>query len=130
MPESSVKLTIAADSLQILPDGASYSAKSGQARVEVSRVRNATNETERIVVYATCDSLQLVCEEYEQTIRFLRNDIAFLETKDSLNHVRELSEKHSASGWAVLKGGIIGFIFGVVVGFFLTAALVIYIKKK
>lgn len=125
-----MKLTIAADSLQTLPDGASYSAKNGQARVEVSRVSNATNGTERIVVYATCDSLQLVCEEYEQTIRFLRRDIAFLETKDSLNNVQELSEKRSASGWTGLKGGIIGFIFGVVVGFFLTALLVIYIKKK
>ena len=129
VPESSVRLTIAPDSLQSLPAGASYNAKSGQARVEVSRKPAVSGTAERIVVYATCDSLQLVCEEYEKEIRVLRSSAQQIESKDSLNEAQEVSEKRSAPFWTGLKGGIIGFLFGVLAGFFLTALLFIRIEE-
>ena len=55
-------LTLTADSLLDLPTGASYHAKSGQARVDVSKGA----EPGTIVVYASCDSLQQLVEYYEE----------------------------------------------------------------
>ena len=61
MPKSEVKLAIPADSLLGLPSQAKYTAKNGQANVEVSRDRDV------ITVYASCDSLQVLVEYYERT---------------------------------------------------------------
>ena len=61
VPKSEVRLAIPADSLLRLPPLASYSGKSGQASVSVSRDRDV------ITVYASCDSLQLLVEYYERT---------------------------------------------------------------
>lgn len=74
VPMSSVSLTIATDSLRSLPAGASYSDRSGQASVKVSRKAATATEPEYIYVYATCDSLLLQCERYERTIRNLHKD--------------------------------------------------------
>ena len=61
MPKSEVRLAIPADSLLKLPPLATYSGKSGQANVAVSRDRDV------ITVYASCDSLQVLVEYYERT---------------------------------------------------------------
>ena len=74
VPMSSVTLTIATDSLRSLPQGASYSERSGQASVKVSRKAATASEPEYIYVYASCDSLQLQCERYAHTIKTLRSD--------------------------------------------------------
>ena len=68
VPESRVKLTIAADSLFSTPQGASWTGRSGQANVKVQRQAGGAGKPEVIVVEATCDSLQLQCERYEETI--------------------------------------------------------------
>ena len=74
VPKSEVSLTIATDSLRRLPAGASYSERSGQASVKVTRRAATATEPEYIYVYATCDSLQLQCERYERTIRNMHKD--------------------------------------------------------
>ena len=74
IPMSAVTLTIPTDSLRLLPAGASYTDRSGQASVKVVRRAATTTEPEYIYVYATCDSLQLQCERYERTIRNLHKD--------------------------------------------------------
>ena len=61
MPKSEVRLAIPADSLLKLPPLATYSGKSGQANVSVSRDKDV------ITVYASCDSLQVLVEYYERT---------------------------------------------------------------
>lgn len=68
IPESRVTLMIAADSLLSTPQGASWSGRSGQANVKVQRQAGTAGKPEVIVVEATCDSLQLQCERYEETI--------------------------------------------------------------
>ena len=68
VPESSVTLMIAADSLLSTPEGASWTGRSGQANVKVQRQAGTAGKPEVIVVEATCDSLQLQCERYEETI--------------------------------------------------------------
>lgn len=74
VPMSAVTLTIPTDSLRLLPVGASYTDRSGQASVKVGRRAATTTEPEYIYVYATCDSLQLQCERYERTIRNMHKD--------------------------------------------------------
>ena len=58
VPKSEVRLAISADSLMRLPPRASYSGKSGQANVSVSR------DGDVIAVHASCDSLQILVEYY------------------------------------------------------------------
>ena len=58
VPKSEVRLSIPADSLMKLPPEASYSGKSGQANVSVSR------DGDVIAVHASCDSLQILVEYY------------------------------------------------------------------
>lgn len=52
-------MRIPADSLLKLPESASYHAKSGRANVDVKA------DGDQIIVYASCDSLQRLCEYYE-----------------------------------------------------------------
>ena len=58
VPKSEVRLSIPADSLMKLPPEASYSGKSGQVNVSVSR------DGDVIAVHASCDSLQILVEYY------------------------------------------------------------------
>ena len=130
VPMSSVTLTIATDSLRSLPAGASYSERSGQASVKVSRKAATATEPEYIYVYASCDSLQLQCERYERTIRNLHKDdgeqlnglkIRLAESKQEL---RELKEKPPNGIGTALKWFLIGLVSGII------GTLITFIKLK
>lgn len=77
VPRETVTLTLSADSLLELPDGALYRAQHGRASVEVTKGREAGT----IVVYASCDSLQRLVEAYERRLATTSSDSA--ETKES-----------------------------------------------
>lgn len=63
VPQSKVTLSIAPDSLQALPSGAAYTARNGQASLSVAKSGDSGDASPPIIVIeATCDSLQLVCE--------------------------------------------------------------------
>lgn len=126
VPQSAVTLRIAADSLRSLPQGASYSGKSGQAGVKVSRVAPTSTTPEYIYVYATCDSLQLLCEEYEKTILRLRKSIAALASEDNLTREDEsVSDKPSNVFGRLLKA----FLAGLLAGIIATLLFIFKIKK-
>ncbi len=63
---SEVRMEIPTDSLLKLPEGSSFHAKSGQARLDIGKGK----EPGTIVVYASCDSLQRQCEYYDWTIEY------------------------------------------------------------
>nr|DAJ52916.1 MAG TPA: protein of unknown function (DUF3858) [Caudoviricetes sp.] len=67
VPKSEVRLAIPADSLMKLPPEASYSGKSGQANVSVSR------DGDVIAVHASCDSLQILVEYYAGRFETYKN---------------------------------------------------------
>lgn len=92
VPESKVTLSIPVDSVLALPTGASYSQKSGQARVNIRRETVAGDQGEVIVVEATCDSLQLVCEEYMRTIQSLKKELAAAQHDSSEQMVKRGSD--------------------------------------
>ena len=63
---SSVTLKIPMDSLMKLPSEAEFRAKDGRANV------SARNENGIIVVNATCDSLQVLCEYNERQYQYYK----------------------------------------------------------
>lgn len=130
VPMSAVTLTIATDSLRSLPAGASYSERSGQASVKVSRKAATATEPEYIYVYASCDSLQLQCERYERQIRNLHSqyDERLNEMQNRLSatshELEEVKEKPPNAIGTALKWYFYGLLSGIL------ATIIIFIKLK
>lgn len=130
VPMSAVTLTIATDSLRSLPAGASYSERSGQASVKVSRKAATPTEPERIYVYASCDSLQLQCERYERQIRNLHSQYEerLNEMQNRLaatsHELEEVKEKPPNAIGTALKWFFYGLLSGIL------ATIIIFIKLK
>mgnify|MGYP007100860442 CR=1 FL=1 len=108
---SEVHLSIPADSLLKLPQGASYNAKSGRANVRVSK----GSEQDIIYVYASCDSLQRLVEYYEAVDRHnqgrideLQNKLTQTESKRSSNHLRTVL-------YAFIAGLALGLILKMII---------------
>ena len=109
IPESKVNLKIPTESLLNLPPSASYTGKSGQANVKVER------DNDTIRVYASCDSLQMLCEYYERELTRIRGQtVETLQTK----------EQRSTSVETAFKYIFIGFVAGIII------TIIIYRKKK
>lgn len=130
VPMSAVTLTIATDSLRSLPAGASYSERSGQASVKVSRKAATATEPEYIYVYASCDSLQLQCERYERQIRNLHSQYGerLNEMQGRLSatshELEEVKEKPPNVIGTALKWYFYGLLSGIL------ATIIIFIKLK
>lgn len=130
MPKSEVKLTIATDSLRKLPVGAVWREHSGQASVEVSRKAATATEPERIVVYASCDSLLLQCERYERQIRNLRfvnsELLSDIQSSRSSSQNKEVAEKSANGVVTPLKC----FFFGIIAGILITVIILSNLKNR
>ena len=131
VPMSAVTLTIATDSLRSLPAGASYSERSGQASVKVSRKAATATDPEYIYVYASCDSLQLQCERYERQIRNLHSQYGERQ-KEMQNHMvatshelDEVKEKPPNAIGTALKWCFYGLLLSGI-----SAAIILFIKLK
>ena len=131
VPMSAVTLTIATDSLRSLPAGASYSERSGQASVKVSRKAATATEPEYIYVYASCDSLMLQCERYERQIRNIHSqyDERLNEMQNrlaaTLHELEEVKEKPPNAIGTALKW----YFFGLLSGILATIIIIIKLKK-
>ena len=130
VPMSAVTLTIATDSLRSLPAGASYSERSGQASVKVSRKAATATEPEYIYVYASCDSLQLQCERYERQIRNIHSQYGerLNEMRNRLaatsHELEEVKENPPNAIGTALKWFFYGLLSGIL------ATIIIFIKLK
>ena len=130
VPMSAVTLTIATDSLRSLPAGASYSERSGQASVKVSRKAATATEPEYIYVYASCDSLELQCEGYERQIRNLHSQYGerLNEMQGRLSatshELEEVKQKPPNAIGTALKWFFYGLLSGI------SATIIIFIKLK
>ena len=130
IPMSAVSLTIATDSLRSLPSGASYSERSGQASVKVTRRAATATEPEYIYVYATCDSLQLQCERYERYIRNLHKDYGeqlngmVTRLAEARQAVQEVKEKPPNVIGTALKWYLAGLVSGII------GTIIIFIKLR
>lgn len=117
VPMSAVSLTLNLDTLRLLPLGAGYTARKGQANVKVTRRAPTEKEPEQLVIEAGCDSLELVCAGYSKTISTLKRQLK--ETRKSNSELREETMKSSGNTFlmrlkyfcAGLLSGIIGIVF-------------------
>jgi len=91
VPKAAVTLTLSADSLRRLPEGASYRARNGRASVEVRKGA----ESGTVVVYAECDSLRRTVETCER-----RLESAETATKAATAAAEESSESRKPHGGA------------------------------
>lgn len=113
VPMSAVSLTISMDSLRLLPQGAGYTARQGQASVKVSRKAPMANEPERIVIEAGCDSLELVCARYAKTISTLKRQLKI--ASDSKAEHKEEAKESTGNGFLMrLKYFLAGLLAGVI----------------
>lgn len=101
---SSVTLKIPVDSLMQLPSKAEYRAKDGQANV------SARHENGLIVVNATCDSLQAVCEYYKRQYNFYRAMYEMQEDAFNTEVVKEPPNPLKIFGFGTLCGAILAAI--------------------
>ena len=113
IPASAVKLTIAADSLRKLPEGAVYSGKSGQANLIVG-----TDGKGNIVAEASCDSLQQLVLWYEEELTRIRS-----ETRNETRNDVQMEEKRPPNRMGT-------FITGVLAGLMAGVLLTIKVKRQ
>lgn len=113
IPASAVKLTIAADSLRKLPEGAVYHGKSGQANLTVG-----TDGKGNLVAEASCDSLQQLVLWYEEELTRIRN-----ETKNNVSNDVQMEEKRPPNRMRT-------FITGVLAGLLAGVLLTLKVKRQ
>ena len=122
VPESRVTLSVAEDSLSLLPSGAGYTARRGQAHVKVSRGPSTNKGSPaRIIIEAGCDSLEVQCARYEQRIETLQQQIQTQHKRHS-NAVQMQKETHFND----LRMLFFAYVAGVATGI----VLILIIKKK
>lgn len=104
IPASSVKLTIPADSLRKLPEGAVYRGKSGQANLTVG-----SDGEGNLVAEASCDSLQQLVLWYEEELTRIRS-----ETRNETSNDVQIEEKRPPNRMRTfMKGVLAGLLAGV-----------------
>ena len=113
IPASAVMLTIPADSLRKLPDGAVYRGKSGQANLTVG-----TDGKGNLVSEASCDSLQQLVRLYEQELTRIRS-----ETQSETSNDVQMEEKRPPNRMRT-------FITGVLAGLLACVLLTIKFYKR
>lgn len=111
IPASSVKLSIPADSLRKLPEGAVYRGKSGQANLTVG-----SDDSGNIVAEASCDSLQQLVLWYEEELAH----ISVAKTKSEISNDVQTVEKRPPNR---MRTFITGVLAGLLVGMLLTMKL-------
>ena len=132
VPMSSVSLTISTDSLRSLPNGASYSERSGQASVKVTRRAATAEEPEYIYVFASCDSLELQCERYERQIRNLRSELSNRES--AVQRSEAAMERHHSEQEEKPPNGVLTslkwYFYGLLSGIILSVMFIVNLKRK
>jgi len=132
VPMSSVSLTISTDSLRSLPNGASYSERSGQASVKVTRRAATAEEPEYIYVFASCDSLELQCERYERQIRNLRSE--YSKRERDMQRSDAAMERHHSEQEEKPPNGVLTslkwYFYGLLSGIILSVMFIVNLKRK
>ncbi len=104
----SVRMEIPVDTLLKLPEGASYSLRSGRATIRTSVKREKGVRSPVIVVEAGCDSLA-------RELRMLKSANKALSREISTSDIKEAKSRHKG-----LKAAFWGFIAGLVSGVIIT----------
>lgn len=105
------RLQIALDStLFALPQGASYTARSGRASVKASVKQSADGTSATIIIESSCDSLARLCSYYERQNEWL--SVANTQLSNTVETVTE--ERKNTIGRYILMA-IAGIMAGIVI---------------
>ena len=135
VPMSSVSLTLNLDSLRLLPLGAGYTARQGQANLKVRRKAPSTaksgqsaTEPVQIVIEASCDSLELVCSSLTKTVSTLKKRLARQQKVGEFKYEEKKNKSPFNTVLTALKWLLIGFVTGLILS--KIKAIILFIKRK
>jgi hypothetical protein len=95
-----VELILSLDSLFLLPAGAGYIEKSGQATVAVTRTESG------VVASANCDSLTLLVNEFRTEIFHLNNEKTAIKAELKEQKILEVNRLTGWQSFLIWTGGI------------------------
>lgn len=135
VPMSSVSLTLNLDSLRLLPLGAGYTARQGQANLKVRRKAPSTaksgqsaTEPGQIVIEASCDSLELVCSSLTKTVSTLKKRLARQQKVGEFKYAEKKNKSPFNTVLTAFKWFLIGFVTGLILS--KIKAIILFIKRK
>ncbi len=142
VPMSSVSLTLNLDSLRLLPLGAGYTARQGQANLKVRRKApsaaksgqsaakfgQSATEPGQIVIEASCDSLELVCSSLTKTVSALKKRLARQQKVDEFKYEEKRNKSSFNTVLTAFKWLLIGFVTGLILS--KIKAIILFIKRK
>ena len=135
VPMSSVSLTLNLDSLRLLPLGAGYTARQGQANLKVRRKAPSTaksgqsaTEPGQIVIEASCDSLELVCSSLTKTVSTLKKRLARQQKVGEFKYEEKKNKSPFNTVLTAFKWLLIGFVTGLILS--KIKAIILFIKRK
>ena len=135
VPMSSVSLTLSLDSLRLLPLGAGYTARQGQANLKVRRkapsaAKSGQSATEhgQIVIEASCDSLELVCSSLTKTVSALKKRLVRQQKVEEFKYEEKKNKSSFNTILTAFKWLLIGFVTGLVLS--KIKAIILFIKRK
>ena len=138
VPMSAVSLTLNLDTLRLLPLGASYTARQGQASLKVSRKPQAktskadgTNkavEPGEIIIEANCDSLELVAMQLSKTVSVLKKRLA----RQQHSSQSQLKEQKDTTSFSSVQVAFKWLLIGILTGFILSKirTIISFIKRR
>ena len=138
VPMSAVSLTLNLDTLRLLPLGASYTARQGQASLKVSRKPSAktlkadgTNEAVEpgeIIIEANCDSLELVAMQLSKTVSVLKKRLA----REQHSSQSQLKEQKETTSFSSVQVAFKWLLIGILTGFILSKirTIISFIKRR
>ena len=117
------------DSLHLLPLGASYTARQGQAGLTVRRKPPADSaDPGEVIIEASCDSLELVAMQLSKTVSVLKKRMARERNKNG-SQLKEQKETTSCSSVQVaFKWLLTGILAGLVLSKIKT--IISFIKRR
>ena len=117
VPMSTVSLTLKIDSLHLLPLGASYTARQGQAHLKVMR-KPLANSTEpgEVIIEANCDSLELVVMQLTKTVCVLKKRLA----REQHMNEYQLKEQKEQTAFNSVQTAFKWLLIGIAMGWALT----------
>ncbi|ERJ73733.1 hypothetical protein HMPREF9148_02482 [Prevotella sp. F0091] len=135
VPMSAVSLTLSLDSLRLLPLGAGYTARQGQANLKVRRKAPSTaksgqsaTEPGQIVIEASCDSLELVCSSLTKTVSTLKKRLARQQKVGEFKYEEKKNKSPFNTVLTAFKWLLIGFVTGLILS--KIKAIILFIKRK
>lgn len=108
MAADRTSLALALDStLSQLPEGASYTSRSGRASVKASVKRGPEGQPATLIIESSCDSLERLCVAYETANERLSAVNASLQQRVEAQGTTQLKSVRTVFDWWSFAAGVV-----------------------